>query len=114
MITIYHNPRCKKSRAGLEFLKSRSNDIQVKEYLKEAIFTIDSLKDLIKKMGKNPIELIRTQEAFYKQNMKGKVFSDDDIIKLMVENPKLIIRPILVKGEKAIWGDPAEKIEQLF
>jgi len=75
---------------------------------------MDALTDIIKKTGKNPIEMIRTQEAYYKQNMKGKSFSSNDIIRLMVENPKLIIRPIIVKDEKAVWGDPVENIEELF
>jgi len=114
MITIYHNPRCKKSRAGLEYLKSKTADFEIKLYLKDDVFTNESLYDIIKKTGKNPVEMIRTQEAYYKQNMKGKDLSSNDIIKLMVENPKLINRPIVVKDEKAVWGDPPEKIEELF
>ena len=114
MITIYHNPRCKKSRAGLEYLQTNTADFEVKHYLNDDVFTMDALTDIIKKTGKNPIEMIRTQEAYYKQNMKGKSFSSNDIIRLMVENPKLIIRPIIVKDEKAVWGDPVENIEELF
>jgi arsenate reductase len=114
MITIYHNPRCKKSRAGLEYLQTKTADFEVKHYLNDDVFTMDALTDIIKKIKKNPIEMIRTQEAYYKQNMKGKSLSPNDIIRLMVENPKLIIRPIIVKEEKAVWGDPVENIEELF
>ena len=113
MITIYHNPRCKKSRAGLEFLKSKTDDFTVVEYLKNPL-TAEELEKLLAKLNKKPQEMIRTQEAVYKQNFKGKDFTDKEWIKIMVENPKLIKRPIVVKDNKAVWGDPAEEIEQLF
>lgn len=114
MITIYHNNRCKKSRAGLDFLSSKTSDFQVKEYLKDDVFTEESLNDTLKLIGKSPIEMIRKQEAFYKKEMKGKNFSNEELIKLMVDNPKLINRPIIIKDDKAVWGDPAENIDSLF
>ena len=113
MITIYHNPRCKKSRAGLEFLKSKTNDFTIVEYLKNPIDE-DELEKLLVKLNKKPQEMIRTQEAVYKQNFKGKDFTDKEWIKIMVENPKLIKRPVVVKDNKAVWGDPAENINELF
>lgn len=113
MYTIYHNARCKKSRAGLEYLKGKTSDFKVVEYLKNPI-TFNELKDLLMKLNKKPQEMIRTQEAVYKQNFKGKNFNDDEWIQIMVENPKLIKRPIVVKGNKAVLGDPAEEIGQLF
>ncbi len=113
MITIYHNPRCKKSRAGLEYLKSKGVDFEIREYLKEPL-TEEELKVLLMKLNKKPQEMIRTQEAVYKQNFKGKDFTDDEWIKIIVENPKLLKRPIVVKDNKAVWGDPAENIEELF
>jgi len=113
MFTIYHNTRCKKSRAGLQHLQSRTNDIEVVEYLKNPI-TEDVLKDLLMKLNKMPQEMIRTQEAVYKQQFKGKNFNDDEWVKIMVENPKLIKRPIVVSGNKAVWGDPPEEIDVFF
>ncbi len=113
MFTIYHNPRCKKSRAGLQYLQSKTDDIKIVEYLKNPL-TEAELKDLLAKLNKKPFEMIRTQEAVYKQNFKGKNFTDDEWIKIMVENPKLIKRPIVVKGNKAVWGDPAEELEVFF
>ncbi len=113
MITIYHNPRCKKSRAGLEFLKNKTDDFTIVEYLKNPL-TEKELANLLVKLNKKPQEMIRTQEAIYKQQFKGKNFTDEEWIKIMVENPKLIKRPIIVKDNKAVWGDPAEEIEQLF
>ena len=58
--------------------------------------------------------MVRTQEAIYKSNFKGKNFTDDEWVKIMIENPKLIKRPIVVRGNKAVWGDPAEKLSILF
>jgi arsenate reductase len=113
MIKIYHNPRCKKSRAGLEYLKNKGVDFEIVEYLKNPL-TEEELKELLVKLNKKPQEMIRTQEAIYKQQFKGKNFTDDEWIKIMVENPKLIKRPIVVKDNKAVWGDPAENIEELF
>ncbi len=113
MVTIYHNPRCKKSRAGLQYLQSKTNDIQVIEYLKQPL-TAEELKKLLMLLNKKPQEMIRTQEAVYKQNFKGKNFTDEEWIKIMVENPKLIKRPIVVKGNRAVWGDPPEEIDALF
>ena len=113
MITIYHNPRCKKSRAGLEYLKNKGVEFKIREYLKEPL-TEEELKDLLMKLNKKPQEMIRTQEAVYKQNFKGKEFTDDEWVKIIVENPKLLKRPVVVKDNKAVWGDPAENIEELF
>ncbi len=113
MFIIYHNPRCKKSRAGLLYLQSKTDDIKIAEYLKHTI-SEQEFKDLLMKLNKKPQEMIRVQESIYKQNFKGKNFTDDEWVKIMVENPKLIKRPIVVKDHKAVWGDPAENIEVLF
>ncbi len=113
MVTIYHNPRCKKSRAGLQFLQNKTADFKIVEYLKNPL-TEAELKDILMRLNKKPQEMVRTQEAVYKQNFKGKNFTDEEWVKIMIENPKLIKRPIVVKGSKAVWGDPAEEIEKLF
>ncbi len=113
MITIYHNTRCKKSRAGLQYLQSKTDDFKIVEYLKNPLSEAE-LKDLLMRLNKKPQEMVRTQETVYKQNFKGKNFTDEEWVKIMIENPKLIKRPIVVKGSKAVWGDPAEEIEKLF
>lgn len=113
MIKVYHNPRCKKSRAGLEYVKERTKDYEVIEYIKNPI-SFDVLQDLLIRLDSSPLSMVRSQEALYKSNFKGKNFTDDEWIKIMVENPKLIKRPIVVKGPKAVWGDPAENIAILF
>lgn len=114
MITVYHNSRCKKSRAGLDYLSNKTQDYEVKEYLKDAAFTEEGLKEVLRQLDKKPMDMIRKQEQFFKQEIKGKEFSDEELISLMVKNPKLIHRPIIIKDEKAVWGDPAENIDDLF
>jgi arsenate reductase (glutaredoxin) len=107
MIKIYHNPRCRKSRAGLQYLKDNVDDFEIIEYLKNPI-TADELISVLKKLGKKPFEMVRTQEADYKTNYKGKEFSDNEWIEIIINNPKLLKRPIVVKDNKAVWADPAE------
>lgn len=113
MMTIYHNPRCKKSRAGLAHLEKKGAEFEIKNYIKEGI-SPDELKDLLMKMNIGPQELVRTQEADYKSRYKGKNFTDDEWIKIMAENPRLIKRPIVVKKYKAVWADPPENMDVLF
>lgn len=110
---IYHNPRCKKSRAGLAYLEEKTSDFRKILYLKDEPFTEDSLKNLLNKLGKKPSEMIRTQEKYYEENLKGKALSDDELIKAMTENPKLIRRPIVETEDKAVWADPPENIDAL-
>lgn len=112
--TIFHNTRCKKSRGGLQYLEEKGIQPEIVEYLKDQPFTEKTLTELIDKLGIKPQELIRTQEAEYKKNYKGKEFSDQEWIKILVENPKFIRRPIIVKGNKAVVGDIVEHIDALL
>ena len=105
MYIVYHNPRCKKSRAGLEYVKSKTDQFEVVEYLKVP-FTQESFKKVLMKLNKKPIEMIRTHESIFKSDFKGKNFTDVEWVKIMVDNPKLINRPIVVKDNKAVWGNP--------
>ena len=113
MITIYHNVRCKKSREGLELLNESGKDFEIREYLKEP-FSEEELKLILEKLGMAPIELVRTDEKIWKEHYKGKDLSDDELVRVMVENPKLIQRPIVIKGNSAVVGRPAEKISDLI
>ncbi|MCK5338418.1 MAG: arsenate reductase (glutaredoxin) [Bacteroidales bacterium] len=113
MIKIYHNPRCKKSRAGLQYLQEKGIEPEVIEYLKNPLSEAD-VKDLLVRLHKKPTEIIRTQEAIYKSDFKGKNFTDDEWVKILLEYPKLIQRPIVVKGPKAVLGDPASEIDVLL
>ena len=111
---IYHNSRCKKSRAGLQYLEEKKLDFELVQYLKDDAFTVESLKALLKKLGKKPLDMIRTQEKEYKDKYKGKEMTDDEWIKVMTENPKFIHRPIIESGDKAVWGDPPGNIDELL
>jgi len=110
---IYHNPRCTKSRQGLALLGENGIDPEIKEYLKEDIGEKE-LKEVIKLLGIKAEELIRKTEADYKENYKGKDLSDDEWVKAMVKFPKLIQRPIIINGNKAVIGRPTEKILELM
>lgn len=110
---IYHNPRCAKSRAGLKYLESKNLNFEIVKYLDEGITEIE-LKDIIAKTGKKPFDFVRTQEKDYKENYKGKTLSDEEWIKILVQNPKLLQRPIVIKGDKAVLANPPENIEEII
>ena len=105
----YHNPRCSKSRIGLQLLQDRNIDVEVVEYLKD-VPTINELQELIKLMRISPENLLRKGEQAYKDNLKGKNLSDQEILEAMVRFPKLIERPIFISSNKAVIGRPPEKV----
>ena len=109
MIKIYHNPRCSKSRQGLEILENSKKEFEVVKYLEE-IPTEKELSEIINLLNISPIQLVRKTEKIWKENYKGKELSDSSIIKAMIENPKLIERPIVINNNKAVIGRPPENI----
>jgi|TARA_B110000093_G_C12629812_1_gene269724 arsenate reductase len=113
MIQIYHNPRCRKSREGLEILKNSNQEFTIKDYLKDPP-TIAELNELIQRLDISPIQLIRKGEAVWKENFKGKSLSDQQIFEAMVKHPKLIERPIVVNGNKAVIGRPPTIIKEII
>ncbi|MEX0987473.1 MAG: arsenate reductase (glutaredoxin) [Bacteroidales bacterium] len=113
MIKIYHNPRCKKSRAGLAYLKEQGIEPEVRLYLTDPL-TPEELKKLIMKLNIPASELVRKQEEQYKKELKGLNFNDDEWIRIYLENPKLIRRPIVEARVKAVIGDPVEKIRSIL
>lgn len=113
MIQIYHNPRCSKSREGLQILKDSNEEFEVVEYLKTPL-TRQELTELIKKLGIEPLDLVRKNEAIWKENYKEKDLLDSQIIDAMVNHPNLIERPIVVNGKKAIVGRPPTLIKDIL
>ena len=109
MIKIYHNNRCSKSRSGLEILKQSGKPFEIIKYLDD-VPNAKELTDIISLLQIKPIELIRKNEVIWKENFKNKELSDKDIIDAMAKNPKLIERPIVINGNKAIIGRPPELI----
>lgn len=113
MIKIYHNPRCRKSREGLQILENSGKDFEIVKYL-DNIPTKKELLDIINSLNITPLELVRTNEKIWKENYKGKELTDDAIITAMLANPKLIERPIVINKDKAVVGRPSENIEDLI
>jgi arsenate reductase len=112
MVTVYHHPRCRKSRAGLQHVIDRGMEHTIRDYLKDPL-TEKELETLLMKLNRNPGEMIRTQEEYYKKELKGLNLTDNEWIKVMVEHPKLIKRPIVEGKYRAVLGDPAENIDAL-
>ena len=112
-IVIYHNNRCSKSRAGLKHLEDKGIEPRIVKYLDEGIQT-DELAELLRKLGMRPMDIMRTKEELFRTEYKGKELSDDEWIRILCENPKLIERPIVVRGNKAVLARPAEKIDELL
>jgi len=110
MIRIYHNTKCRKSRAGLQYLQERGIDFKVVEYLKNPL-TEKEFENLLVKLNLKPEEIVRKQEEYYRKNLKGKQFNDHEWIMILLENPKLIMRPIIERDYKAVIGDPIDNIE---
>jgi arsenate reductase (glutaredoxin) len=112
MLTIYHNPRCKKSCEGLKYLQEMGVQHNVVKYLETGL-SKEILKEILLKANKKPIELVRTQEEYFKKELKGKKFTDEEWIRIIIENPKLLQRPIVVGKYKSILAQPADKINEL-
>ncbi len=109
MIKIYHNPRCRKSREGLELLEKSGKEFEVIKYLDDTP-SVEELKTLIQHLDIAPEDLVRKNEPIWKEKYRGKNLSEDDIVEAMVQHPKLIERPIVVNGTKAVVGRPPENI----
>jgi len=112
-VTIYHNPRCSKSRQTLELLREKGVEPEIVEYLKTPpdAGTISNLLDML---GLEPRELMRRKEAAYKEaGLDDDGLSRDALIQGMADNPVLIERPIVVKGKKAVLGRPPENVLEL-
>lgn len=109
-VTIYHNPRCSKSRATLQLLEEKNIEPVVLEYLKTPP-DAKTLDDLLQKLGMQPRDLMRKQEDEYKENhLDDESLSRDELIAAMIKFPKLIERPIVVANNKVAIGRPPEKV----
>lgn len=109
---IYHNPRCSKSRESLCYLQEKGVEIEIKEYLKDAP-DIQELAELLAMLKIPAIDLIRKNEPIFKEKYADKQYSNEQWIKVMHENPILIERPIVIKGNKAEIGRPLQKVIDL-
>ena len=111
---IFHNPRCSKSRQALQILQDNNCDIEIINYL-ETDLNVSLIKDVLHKLSLKPRDILRTSEQDYKDNnLKEDNFSDDDLIDYMIKHPKLIERPIVIKGHRAVLGRPPENVVELI
>lgn len=113
MLTVYHNPRCGKSREELQLLESLNIPFKTVKYL-ESPLTAQELTALIKKLGIAPLELVRTKETVWKEQYKDKHLTDTQIIEALAAHPILMERPVVVNGNKAVIARPAEKVKEIL
>jgi arsenate reductase len=112
-ITIWHNPKCSKSREAMEILQENKCEAEVVKYLEEKP-DVKKIKAILKMLGIKPRELMRTKEDIYKELNLNNENSDEALIDAMAKHPKLIERPIIIKGERAIIGRPSERIAEFL
>lgn len=112
-ITIYHNPRCRKSRETLELLRSKGIDPEIREYLKHPL-GVTELTEILELLKLSAKDLVRKSEQVYKDHFKNKDLTEAQWIQAMVENPKLIERPIVVADKKAAIGRPPENVHEIL
>ncbi|RUM63061.1 MAG: arsenate reductase (glutaredoxin) [Sulfurimonas sp.] len=112
MITIWHNPRCSKSRQAVALLEEKGVEIDIFKYLQEPL-TAAMLSSLLSKLGISARELMRTKETLYAE-LALETADDAQLIAAMVAHPRLIERPIIIKENRAVIGRPLEKVNDLL
>lgn len=113
MIKIYHNPKCSKSRAGVCLLEEQQIPFETIKYL-DTPLEKKEIEQIIKLLGVAPIALVRQKEAIWIENFKNKQLTDDQIITALSTYPKLIERPIVINGNKAVIARPTERINEIL
>ena len=108
-LKIYHNPRCRKSREALQYLEETKQSFDIINYLDNPLSKRE-IQQLLKELGYQPKELIRKNEAIWKEQFKGKDFSVDELVAALSKNPKLIERPIISNGKSAVIARPLENL----
>ena len=112
-IQIWHNPKCSKSRAAMDLLESKNINANVVKYL-ETTPSKEQLKNVLKKLNMKASQLLRTSEDIYKELNLKQINDEDKLIEIMIENPILIERPIIIRGENAVIARPIENLSELL
>lgn len=113
-ITIYHNPRCSKSRETLKLLQDKGIEPEIREYLKD-IPSAQELSELLQKLGIGARDLLRKKEAEYKEaGLDDTSLDDAAVIEAMIRHPKLIERPVVINGDRARIGRPPESVLEIL
>lgn len=110
---VYHNPSCSKSRLCVDFLTQGKFDFEVLNHLKNPL-TKTELLELLRKLNKKPSELVRRNEVIFKEALKGAMLTENEILQLMLDHPKLIERPIVEVNGKAVLARPIENLESFL
>ena len=111
---IFHNPRCSKSRQALKILESNDKDYEIFLYLQETL-NKKIIKNILDILGLNPKDILRSGEVEYKENKLSQYDDEDEkLIDFMIKYPKIIERPIVIKGNKGVIGRPPENVIKLF
>ena len=111
MITIYHNPRCRKSREALAILEERGIEHLVRLYLNdEESMSAAEFQDVLDALDMDAIDLVRKNESVWKEEYKTLELDEDEVILAIIEHPKLMERPIVMNGDRAVVARPAEKL----
>lgn len=113
MTKLYHNPRCSKSRETLRLLEENEETVEIVKYLENPP-SKKEIKQIISLLGIKPIDLVRTQEKEWKDNYKGKDLSDKEVLDAIIKHPKLMERPIAIKGVHAAIGRPPENVLKIL
>ena len=111
-VTIYHNPRCSKSRQTLELIREKGVEPDIVEYLQTPPSAVE-LKDILGKLGKSAAEIVRKKEA-KEEGIDLSALDEDGLIAALAAHPRAIERPIVVKGERAVMGRPPENVDDLL
>lgn len=112
-VTIYHHPRCSKSRAACQLIAARGVEASVIDYLTSPP-SRDELRSLLDKLGMTASELVRRGEAAFSEHYAGRELSDEQWLDALIAHPILIERPIVVCGDRAVIGRPPEKVLELL
>lgn len=112
-IEIWHNPKCSKSRAAMDLIESKNIDAKVVKYL-ETTPSKEQLKDVLKKLNMKASQLLRTGEDIYKELNLNQIEDENELIDIMVKNPILIERPIIIRGADAVIARPIENLSELL
>ena len=113
MITLWHNPRCSKSREGLKLLQEAGADVEVRKYLEDAPSAAE-IRAVLDKLGVAPIDMMRTKEKLFRELGLSRDSDPDTLIRAMAEHPRLIERPIGIRGDRARIGRPPENLLELL
>lgn len=112
-IVVWHNPRCSKSRNGIKYLDEKGVEYEIRRYLDNPP-SKDEIKDVLKKLKMSAKELMRTKEKIYKELNLKEIDDEDKLIEAMAEYPKLIERPIVINGDKAVVARPESRIDEIL